>query len=475
MSISRTFSIFIVLLGFLTSIVLLGFANPISDLRTSASDAPPAALRFNDGLQTRGMLTWNPLGNSTQSNGCTDAPATCYPATGMPAEQLAVLVNAGVGHLRIGIEVGPMLHDPANVTGTYLPNIFKSVGVILNAGLKVSLAFAATTTFSPYTPDYIFGGGPGGKEFLAYISLLESIANYIAAHPTVCPPKTCMVETFNETPGARNVRGGINAQYRQLKMMFQAYRSVLPEHTISLCLTGYCSLFDLVRFHRWKASDFDSNTTIQIHPYIPPVAALACTPGSIYRDLCSVAVYPPTNSASDYNAAKMAYEARLAADNTWAADCPAGPNCRAARDANKAVMEGAGHFEGLACYYGQGRRARGPGGINCVPGQQQDLTWLTSLYGLVTAWLPRGVTARQIYVGEFGVIGAGPNGSGVGVTGQAALLADQTKVFNRAGFSWCVIGVSYNINYAAFGLTNENRPFKFISPEIQAALGFNGQ
>lgn len=471
----KTLSIFIVLLVFFISIALVGFGNAVSDRRLSPRDAPPPALRFNDGLQTRGMLTWNPLGNSTQANGCTDRPSTCYPATGMPAEQLAVLANAGVGHLRIGIEVGPMLHDPANVTGIYLPNIFKSVGVILNAGLKVSLAFAATTTFSPYTPDYIFGGGPAGKEFLAYVSLLGSIANYIAANPTICPPNTCMVETFNETPGARNVRGGINAQYRQLKMMFQAYRSVLPDHTISLCLSGYCSLFDLVQFHRWKASDFDSNTTIQIHPYMPPVAANACIPNSIYRDLCSVAVYPPTNSVNDYNAAKTAYEARLAADNTWAADCPAGPNCRAARDANKAVMEGAGYYEGLACYYGQGRRGRGPGGINCVPGKQQDLTWLTSLFGLVTAWLPRGVTARQIYIGEFGVIGAGPNGSGVGVTGQAALFADQTKVFNDAGFSWCVIGVSYNINYAAFGLTDEKRPYKFINPEIQAALGFNGQ
>jgi hypothetical protein len=465
---------FIVLLGFLSLIILLGFSSPISYRRTPPLD-PPRALQFNNGLQTRGILTWNPLGNSTQKNGCTDNPASCYPTTGMPPGQLKVLTNAGVGHLRIGIEVGPMLHDPTNVAGTYLPNIFKSVGVILNAGLKVSLAFAATTTFAPYASDYIFDGGPAGKEFLAYVSLLGSIANYIATHPTVCPPKTCMIETFNETPGARNVRGGINAQYTQLKVMFRAYRSVLPEHTISLCLTGYCSVFDLIQFHDWNASDFDANTTIQIHPYVPPVAANACIPFSTYRDLCSVAVYPPSNSSSDYNAAKVAYEARLAADNTWAADCPAGPNCRAARDANKTVVEGAGKFEGLACYYGQGRGAGGPGGINCVPGQQQDLTWLTSLYGLVTAWLPRSVTARQIYVGEFGVTGVGPNGSGVGAAGQAALLADQTTALNKAGFSWCVLGVSYNINYAASGLTDEHSPYKFISPEIQSALGFNGQ
>ena len=462
MTILRRAALFFLCMGAIVGLTSLASAWQVLD----------PVLVFNNGVPTRGMLMWSPAGVAPQ--GCN--PSTCYTGGGgvgtqLALPKLAVLASAKVGHIRYGIDPSPILADPAN-TAAYVASAFAGVDTLLNTGFKVVINNAPSTSWAGWTADDIADGGPTSAKFMAYVSYLQTMAEHVAANPTLYPPTTVAFSVFNETPIAANVTGGISAQYLELITMFQAVRAILPRHTIILCLTADCSAFNLVGFSGWSASSFDANTMIDVHAYMPLAGAFACQPGTEWRDLCGALSYPPTASPSAYSAAVAIYESNLAADNTWAVDCPSGPNCTAARAANKATIEGNYTYDGIRCSYGQS-----PGGFPCPSGEAEGSAWLTAFYAQITSWLPAGVTAKQIYIGEFGVNGTTADGAGVGAAGQASMLGDVAAAIDAAGFSRAVLETNYSSAFSigsGFGMFNQSSPYAPVNPAAMAALNFDG-
>lgn len=440
------------------------------------------ALAFNGGIQTRGLLMWEPVGGAF--NGCT--PANCYTgngtvATQLPTAKLNQLCSSGVGHLRLGFDPSPILSDPTN-TASYLASLDAAVTQILTSCLKVVVNVAPNANFTGWSADDIADGGPASTKFLTYLSALNVIATNINSNYS---PASVAIGVFNEMPPAGNVTGGINAQYSELKLMFQAVRTVAPKFTIALCLSDACDIYQQTAFASWNSADFDANTWIDFHVYAPQVAAWSGQPGTEWRDFYNAAaVYPPPNNMTAYNTALAQYETQLAADNTWAGDCPSGSNCTAARAANLATMTGEFNSDGLLCYYGQGFQSVPPSQQGQCQNRAQAGPWIVGLYSLIQTWLPAGVAAKQIYIGEFGINGTYTLGSGVGTgagcatNGQACALGDVAAAIDGYGFNRATLEVNYSAAGSAgsgFGLVNQNSPYAYINSAAITALNFNGQ
>lgn len=472
------------------------------------------SLRFNGGVPSRGILMWAPAG--VAPFGCQSNPSSCYTGGGGVATQLAtakltVLCNAGIGHMRYGVDPTPMMVDPTNLA-TYVTSIFTGIDQILNNScLKVIVNMAPNYSWSGYTPTDIQAGGPSGAKFLAYLTVLQAMANHVAANPSLYDPNRVAFSLLNENASANSITGGIPAAYVEETTMFSTVRAILPQHTIIACFvgtSGACSAFDTVNFAGWNAGDFDTNTVVDFHNYVPTAAAFAAVPLQIWRDVLN-SPYPPAHSLTDYNTAVANYASTMAGDTTWGGDCAtAGATFTGAISgttlttsgesgtiltgqiittgagvtANTFITGGSGHSwtvlfsqtvgsESMASTGGascSGARAsninelvnvftnegltcyygEGSGGFPCGSGNNQNATWLaTFLNNYVETWrlaVPGGVKANQIIIGEYGAAGVSSLGTGLSTSGQAQLLADYSGAVDALGYSRCVLEVSYS-------------------------------
>lgn len=440
------------------------------------SFSAPQAIKFGGGAQTRGINMWAPFG--VVSSSC--LPNNCYLAsevtTYLPSAKRTVVYQANIGHIRQGLDVTPFLVSPAT-TATMLPQAFAQFDAWMATGFKVVINNTPSLGGWPgYSAIDVAGGGVNSAKFQQYLAFLAAQANYILANIKTYPPDRVAISVWNEMPSAASVTGGATEIYNQLKAMFRVVRDILPNHTIIVCFANFCDVQALASFNGWRADDFDANTLVDIHSYNPPVAAWACYTSSWWRDVCNV-TYPPTVSAGNYNTAASAYMTALAADNTWAGDCPAGSSCVAARAANSAAITGDYAYEGLKCYYGQS-----PGTFPCLSGQAQDTSWLAHWFELVTTWRTTKVDgvwrANQVYLGEFGGSGTSDNGTGLSASAQAQLLGDVASIVTNLGWSFAAMEVNYSANSFAgssFGLFNQNAPYSTINSTAINALQFNGQ
>lgn len=441
----------------------------------------PFGVIFNSGAITNGIMMWAPYGstNSACAPSCYTSPSV---ASVLPSGKTAVISGDSVGTVRQGFDPSSFLVNPGQAA-TYWPQAFQQFTAWTNAGLKIIINNAPNPNNSDgWTPDQIMDGGHTSTKFLAYVSFLQSEANYIAANPTLCPSLTCAIGLFNELPFTGNVTGGATEIYAMTVQMWQAVRTILPKHTINVCAVSSsgsaCDPINVGSFAGFHASDFDGNTIYTFHAYVPPVAAWACEPLTIWRDVCNI-TYPPTNSSADYNVAKAAYLTALAADNTWASDCPSGSNCTAARAANQAEIINNFTYEGLTCYYGQG----GGGSTSvCPAGQQENQTYIQNNFlSLIESWRTTVAVnwkTNQVMMEEWGFSGTGPNGVGLTGAAQAAAIGDYKTSINHYGYHSIILEVSYSNSQnagSAFGLFNQNSPYATINAAAITALGFNGQ
>jgi hypothetical protein len=188
---------------------------------------------FAGGVQTRGIMKWAPLYGAPIT--CTSSPSTCYTGGGGISEQLNTgwlnkLCSDRIGHIRIGIDPGPLMADPSHAA-QYYSDIFAALDQIGTSCLKIVLNIAPSFTPNGYDPAAIQSGGHTSALFQSYLAMLQGllsqIASHSATHPDVYGPQRFAVDLFNEPPGPASVLGGLDEQYAMMVLEWQTARAAV--------------------------------------------------------------------------------------------------------------------------------------------------------------------------------------------------------------------------------------------------------
>ena len=149
---------------------MFGYSRPLSTL--SARSDP---LKWAGGAASRGVLIWVPFGEQVQGN-------TPYYITGNAGDtgaeltaKMAMLKAQGWGHIRIGIDVGPLIGDSGNIA-VHLNTLGIGISLILAQGLKVVVNLTPALSWSGQSAAIALDNGAGQA---AYKAMVGQVAGYL--------------------------------------------------------------------------------------------------------------------------------------------------------------------------------------------------------------------------------------------------------------------------------------------------------
>lgn len=353
-----------------------------------------------------------------------------HPLEALSLFDFDALRRAGFDHMRIPLDVGPLMNGDARQRQAILDNLVAVIAAINRHGLAVQVSLFPPSLHHELAQDWL--DALDGPKFHAYVQTASRVARVLNALPS----GAVALEPMNEPQTKCRVWLGTDWTAFQ-EVMIRDLRRDAPD--LPLFVTGGCwsDIEGVTLLH----SDLlrDRRNLVSVHFYRPFLFTHQ-TSWFTEPDLAGTIGVPYPAAAGNLQETLSLTHARFET-----VELPAGADRAAAE--SKADIEIRKYFA-----------------------EDQGLAQLAGWMDKLADWQAReGVKSDQIVFTEFGAMKEFTGGGEIGRASRARWLHDASAAIANRGWGW----TAYVLRDDPFGLYRDESRDRFPDPELLRALGLD--